>query len=266
MAESNAQGLVRRVVVALDASECSKAVLRTAARISAALHAELEGLFVEDVRLLALAELPITAEVQFFGRVRPLDRPALERDLRALAQHVERWATEIARLHNPNWRFRTERGEVAQALLQAAGEEDLLSLGRFGNPICPQPRRLGSVARRVFDLRRAPLLLLHQEIRRGQPVIVTTSAAPEEMRLLVMAAQLAQVYESEIVVLLEDPEAEDLVRRVLADYPVRVFVRRLEQGPLRPQIVAVSQGRGGAVLAHRREQDLADLECAVILL
>lgn len=264
--QENGQGLVQRVVVALDASECSKAVLRTAARISAALNAQLEGFFVEDAQLLALAELPIIGEVQFFGRVRPFDRKALERDLQALAQEVKRWSTEIARAYNPDWRFHILRGDVAQSLLQAAGERDLLSLGRFGTPICPQPRRLGSVARRVFDLRRAPLLLLHREIRQGQPVIVTTSGAKEELGLLVMAAQLAQVYESEIIVLLEKPDREPLVRDLLADYPVRVLVRRLEPGPLRPQIVAVSQGRGGAVLSHRREPELAELECAVILL
>ena len=264
--EDDQQELVKRVVVALDASECSKAVLRTAARISAALNAELEGLFVEDVRLLTLADLPITAEVQFFGQVRPLDRTVMERDLRTLAQQVERWADEIVKTYALTWQFHTERGEVAQALLRAAGEEDLLSLGRFGGPGRHHRRRLGSVARRVFDLRRAPLLLLHEEIRRGQPVIVTTSGAPEEIRLLLMAARLAQAYESEITVLVEKPEAERLVRRVLKDYPVRVVVRPLEPGPLRPQILAIHGGRGGALLAHRREPELADLDCAVILL
>ena len=62
--QSQSSSPIRRVVVALDASPCSRIVLRGAARISAALGAEVEGLFVEDIRLLTLAELPIAAEVR----------------------------------------------------------------------------------------------------------------------------------------------------------------------------------------------------------
>jgi len=257
---------IRRVVVALDASPCSRVVLRTAARIAAGLGAQLEGLYVEDARLLNLAELPIAAELRQPGGLRAFHREVAERELRVVAQTVERWAGEIARRHSPDWHFRVLRGYVAQALMDAADDQTLLSLGRFGKPLTPSPSRIGSVARQVLGAHRAPLLLTHQEIRPGQPILVTTSGDTAELPLLAMAVRLAQVYNSPLIVLAETPEAETFLAAALADLPQEVTIRRLIPGNLSGQILALSQGKGGVVLSHRRDDSLAELECALILL
>ena len=272
MSEENQrlEPVIRRVVVALDASPCSRAVLRTAARISAALGAELEGLFVEDTRLLDLAELPIAVELRQPGGVRAFDRSLMEQELRVVAQTVEHWAGEIAHQHNATWRFRVVRGNIARSLMDAAGEHALLSLGRFGNPICPGrpagPAHIGSVARRVLSEHRSPLLLLHQEMRPGQPVLVTTSGAAEERPLLAMAVRLAQVYASPLMVLTSNPAVEARLTASLAGSTQAVTFHRLRPGDLRHQILALSRGRGGLILSHRRDRGLEEMECAIILL
>jgi len=265
-ATRTADSTIRRVVVALDASPCSRVVLRSAARISAALGAQLEGVFVEDARLFDLAELPIAVEVRQPGGVRVFDRDVAERELRVVAQSVEKWAGTIARAHNPAWRFRVVRGNIAPALMEAAAEDTLLVLGRYGNPICAHPTRMGSVAQRVLGEHSAPLLLLHQEIRPGQPILLTTSGDVEELPLVAMAVRLAHAYNSPLAVLADNPTAEAFLRIALDENPQPVTFHRLRPGNLANQILAVSQGRGGVVLSHRREPTLAELECALILL
>ena len=56
-----------RILVALDESEDHQRVLQSAAEVAARLKAELRGLFVEDVNLLRLAELPCAREVHQTG-------------------------------------------------------------------------------------------------------------------------------------------------------------------------------------------------------
>lgn len=55
--------VVRRVLVALDASPVSPEAAQAAAELAAQMQAQIEGLFVEDVTLLDLATLSFTAPV-----------------------------------------------------------------------------------------------------------------------------------------------------------------------------------------------------------
>ena len=83
--------VIQRILVALDASPHSQAALDAAATLAARVSAELQGLFIEDVNLLRLAELPFAREVgSFTATHRRLDARDLERDKQApaLAAHL----------------------------------------------------------------------------------------------------------------------------------------------------------------------------------
>ena len=54
---------VHRILIVLDATEDSLASLDLATRLAAKLHADIEGLFVEDINLLRMADLPCTRVV-----------------------------------------------------------------------------------------------------------------------------------------------------------------------------------------------------------
>ena len=58
-------GSIKRILVALDASAANRTALQTAALLASELQAELQALFVEDINLLRLAELPFAREVVF---------------------------------------------------------------------------------------------------------------------------------------------------------------------------------------------------------
>ena len=74
---------VYRVLIALDATEDSLASLDLATRMAAKLRAELEGLFIEDINLLRLAELPCTRIVSVATTSSEgMSLPSMERELR----------------------------------------------------------------------------------------------------------------------------------------------------------------------------------------
>ena len=65
---------IKRIIVALDASAHSQAAMDAAASIAELLEAELIGVFVEDINLVRVAQLPFVREVQFpVARVAEID-------------------------------------------------------------------------------------------------------------------------------------------------------------------------------------------------
>jgi nucleotide-binding universal stress UspA family protein len=269
---------ISQLVVALDASPCSRLVFRTAARMAAGLGVGLKGVFVEDIHLLQVTDLPICQEVLIgSAAIRPLDRPALERDFRMLSEQTEAWAAAIAREYGLAWRFQVRRGNITQELMSAADKGDLLSLGRFGRSLFPQPARLGSVARALLAQHPFPLMLLDREIQFGQPVIAILDGSATDVERFSVAAQLSKIYKSCLIVLLqsEDERAAAALQRqadlLLADHLVSnrlldLRYLRVDAHSLLRQIMQASAEQGGVLLSRRRIEGILSMPVALILI
>lgn len=222
---------IQRLLVALDGSPCSHAVLRTAARLAQGLHVELLGIFVEDQHLFQAAALPIAQEVGARScLVRTLGQDDIARDYRALTHQTAHTATQVVRQFDIEWHFEIRRGQVTEELIALAGPHDLLCLGRYGWPLFPH-RRLGSVARTVLTHRPAPLLLLSSEILPQHPIFVTFEGTPAAQQRLQMAARLARLYQSTLTVLLQGNESKSLYKMAntaLAGYEQTIEYRQVD--------------------------------------
>lgn len=184
---------IKRIMVALDASDHSQAAMDAAAGIAELLHAELVGVFVEDINLLRVAQLPFVREVEFpIARVSDIDEPRMESQLRELAAQVQRQLREVATHHNVRWSFRVRRGRVATELLEAALESDLLALGRIGRSLMDQ-ERLGSTARTAVARARGSLLIMRIDVDLSQPVLTIYDGTAGAKRALQVAAVLARL-------------------------------------------------------------------------
>ncbi len=123
---------IGRVLIALSAAEYAEQAVNTALSVAQSLHAELAGLFVEDVNLLRLAELPFARETGIATAAsRPLEMAHIQRMLRDQAQRLERVLAAAAQRSQLPWSFAVARGQLlAEAF---AREADLLLLaGAFG--------------------------------------------------------------------------------------------------------------------------------------
>ena len=164
---------IRRIIVAADASEHGRAALEAAAMLGERLHAEVEGVFVEDIDLVHLAELPVGREFHLIsGQARAFDRELLEIQFGAEAAEARRALRTLTDRAQVRSTFRVVRGRVDAEVIAAASEGDLLVLGTFSRSI-GIPRRPGSTA--VAAAERAPrsVLLLRRGAKiAGRPIAV----------------------------------------------------------------------------------------------
>ena len=182
---------VGRILVALDASPASLAALQVAARLAAALKGELYGIYVEEETLLRGAELPITSAVgSFSGAIRQVERPELERHLRTQAAKAKLALESIAVQAQLPWSFRVARGAVAEELLRAADDADLISLGCCGWSLI-ESHRIGTTTQTILARADAPVLLLRRRLRMGQSVVTVYDGSEAARAALRLATSIA---------------------------------------------------------------------------
>jgi len=195
---------IRRIVVKLDSGGASGLpALQVAVRLAAALGAELEGVFVEDINLLRLASLPFSREVRAFSLAeQAISAEGMQRDLRVLARQAEQALAQAAAASGVRCSFRVWRGHTGVENFSASFEADILSLGAGG---------LRSAYHRAL-----PLLSAHVPARvvAVETISVLFSDSPQSLKALAAACHLAGTLDAAIRVLLPPPAdaAGDLQR------------------------------------------------------
>lgn len=272
--------VIQRILVALDASAHSLAALEAAARLAAVMHAELVGLFVEDVNLLRLAALPFTRELRWSSSTRrSLDEERMERELRLIASQARRALALAAEEAETEWKFRVVRGVVAEEILSAAMEVDLLSLGRASRPLSRRVR-LGSTAQAAAIRGGRSVLLARKGADFDLPVMVTYDGSAVAPRVLASAVQMAQASDSNLIVLIvaddadEAPQIAEEANELLGDQVAHADYRFLPtNGPESlPEVLRqercsliVLGGENDLLQGDRLYKLLDELDCPVLL-
>lgn len=277
--EEGREVIIRRILVALDASTHSLAALEAAVKLAASLKAEIVGLFVEDVNLLRLAGLPFARELRYPLASRPLDSGRMEQELKLQAAQARRALVAAAERREVSWSFRVVRGQVTPEVLAAALEADLLTLGRASRSLTRRVR-LGSTARAALYETRGSVLLVQQGLGDHHPVVVTYDGSALADQALQVAADMARANGGSLLVLLiagEAAVAERLGEEVagrLRPMNVKVEYRRLPRADAARVTEAVRLERGGALVlggestlwpAEVVQVLLDELDCPVLL-
>lgn len=243
---------VRRVVVAIDASEPSVAAAEAAAEIAAALAVELAGRFVEDDRLLRLAGHPAVSAVDALSAERrALERRALERAMRAQAERARQRIEAAARRTGSSWRFEVRRGGVDDEVLAELDAADLLAVGRVG---WGGGRLLGGTARAALARGPGAVLLLPRSPRPLGAAAVLFDGGAGSCAALDLAAHLAVAMGCPLRLLVELAAAdlERLERKageVLGRRPVRLEWNRVARGGLSEALALSGRRRSLLVLS-----------------
>lgn len=246
------------ILVALDASPQSQLTLRAAARLAAAMQAELHGLFVEDTNLFLLCNGPFCREIGLrTATVRQLESHTMERQLRVLAAEMRRSLARVAGEAQVRWSFQVARGAVEQELLTAAEHALLLSLGRTG---WLAGKRLGSTTRAIVERTLRPLLILGNHDRLTHPLTVLYNGSASADRALALAARLAQRNSQTVQVLLVSSKAE------AAEWQARVNAF-LQTHHVQPTFVSINtvSDLGGALHHLKNNSFILPLEYAELL-
>ncbi len=196
--------VLKRILVALDASRASLDALSAAAALAGQLGAELGGLFVEDENLLRLEGHPFARQMRLpSGDWGPLEREAIEADLRALAARAREALEEAAAPRRLSWSFRVARGRVSLEVIAAAGDADLLVLGASGYRLTRGP---GDTARAAAARAPVSVLLLTRGAKVGAPLLAAYDGSPAGDRALELAASLADAGAGDLEVLVAAPD------------------------------------------------------------
>jgi hypothetical protein len=258
---------IRRVVAALDVAATPAEVLEAAAGLATALHAELVGLFVEDQRLLRVAELPFAQELSLTtARAQRLVVEDVERALRRQAERMRRVIGDLAQPLGLAWTLEVVRGDSLQAALAYAGADDLLVIGRARYA----PGALGRSAG------------LAAQAARTRPVAVLFDGSPQAARALGFAATLAGAVDGEIAVLIPAPGPEIFrARRLEAGHVLQARGASAVTYAMLPDAGAVSVERASRerrawvlvwpagerrAAAGSAAQLLADVTCPVVMI
>ncbi len=282
MSEPYPSSPFRRIVVALDASRHSEAALEAAARLCTVFDAELVGVFVEDQNVLRAAELPFTMDVGRLARTSvELSDFAVRRMFRVQERRARRAFDWTVRQHRLRNEFQLASGDVAERLIDAAEEADLITLGQSGS-VAASRQKLGTVTRRILSRSRGPVLVLRRGLRLDLPIMVLYDCeAADRDDALRIGASLARVQrESPLVVLLAgasmsecDTVRAELARRLAGSTPVqfeRVYrdvpelILERAQRRRAGLLVVPADGHGGDHAPVRRLVSQADMPVMVV--
>jgi nucleotide-binding universal stress UspA family protein len=234
MAAPNHSFTVRRILVAADSSAQGRAALQAAADLGTWLHADIEGLFVEDINLVNLADLSVGRELGLItGTARPFDRGSVEARMQAEAAQARRALAALAKRARVQSSFRVVRGRVESEVITASVEGDLLVLGVFSGSVGPRPRP-GPMA--LAAARAAPrsVLLLRPGARVTGKALVAYDGSKGAGLALQAGARLAGKAAGRLTVLLiaEDSAGADALQaRITADPLVESLGPRFLRAP-----------------------------------
>lgn len=245
--------IIQRILLALDSSVPSQVALEEAARLARRLGAELNALFIEDTSLLELAQSPFARHFNVLSRaVESVNMPLMEARLLAQARERRRAFETVAKRAGVRSSFRTMRGRVAEVVIAAAVDQDLLLIGWATNQneqeYLASTRLRGSREQRPSTLQaiavgsQRPVLLLRQGEILNRPVAVVFDGGAGDQRALMTAAALAAIARQKLVVLLAGDESlAELAAAILKDSPAH----DVEYVTLRQRTVgAIAAARG----------------------
>lgn len=216
---------IKRILVAVDASPSSLVALEAAAELAVSLEAELLGLFIEDINLLRLGEVPFAREVGFStGSIREVDLQGIQRQLRVQASQARRQIVRLARSMGFRWSFRVARGVINRELLEAASDADLVILGRRG---WSGRRRLGSTAEAMISHASNVTMIMERRVKLEPTVLVLYDGSAPAQKALHMAADLVRKrrgYLTVAILALEEGEA----RRLQTEVGLWLHAQRLQ--------------------------------------
>jgi nucleotide-binding universal stress UspA family protein len=192
-----------RILVAFNASRRDFHALELAANLAARDQAELLAVFVEDINLFNLAELPFAKEISRASAVeRELDNLRLARTQKSRIEQIQQTLDQLIERLGIPVSLRIIRGHFVQAVLSAADEVDILFFCHREEPVetlTNWPKTAYSKARR----------------QAGRPVWTIFDGSAESKKALLMAADLATLEPCELCIALpaKTDEELDVLRR-----------------------------------------------------
>jgi nucleotide-binding universal stress UspA family protein len=265
VSEISDETVATRILVALDVSPPSLAILELAISLAARLHAELIALYIEDINLLRLTGLPFVRQVdRLSATALQWDDLQMARALRLQMQQIQQVLHQIPKEVSIRSSLQVVRGHYLAEALAAGEGVDILFLGKSGKGSTKFPGLPGRHAGRGPGGSQRPT--------RAWPIWVLYDGSPAGRRALLMAAELGCAAGMELVVLIASAtlgEAERLranAARILAERSAVAGSYRLLQDAAGESLPLALKDQGCSLLILLRGAACASAATAQALL
>ena len=165
--------------------------LTTVIALAERLQAQLDTLFVEDINLLHLAELPFAHELdRVSGELRPVNLSLMEQALQVEAQRIRNTLVSSFKDKHIQWNLQVVRGNYINEVLSVTDVDVLFMPGSKRMP--------------ATQTKKAPSR--HNKLTRtaNSPVYVYFKDDEESGRTLKLASEIAQLLDNELIILLPE--------------------------------------------------------------
>jgi nucleotide-binding universal stress UspA family protein len=197
--------IIRRILVPIDESTHSRAALEAAITMAAALQAEINCLYVEDVDILAISRYPFFREICTYESIRR-GTCEIERDFKLQADRIRKLIAMSARKTEVTWKFEVMRGGVKTMVLEQSAAADLTVMGRFGRAVLHST--MGSTVRHIILHGRGLTMFIDERFRLSPPVLAVYTGSELSERALDVLSNISRLVQGtlEIIVPVENQE------------------------------------------------------------
>jgi len=245
---------IERILVALDASPHSVSALQAALKLAEQLQADLCGLFIEDVNIRKLADLPFAQEIGLFSVTRRrLDIQELSSQLSAKAGEMRRFFEITTEQASVRCTYREARGKVEMEVLAAAADADVVILGKGAwSPV--DIGEVGPAVRRVISDLGISALVLQAGASLQPPVLAVYDGSEIARKGLRVAAALSGRDNGHLTMLIladdarEGRKYQQRAEELFGDSPLQISYLLLTASSIAQLGDLVEQGRYGLVV------------------
>jgi len=194
---------LKEILVALDHSYHSRTALKSAAVIAQLLHVRIHGIFVRDDKWLQLSELPSLAAVdELTGRISSVNRQSIEQEIRSLEKAIREHFELISRQHELSHTWSSEKGVVAEKILEIAKDSDIITIGTRGRSYSKsRSKKIGSTALKIIQTSEKPVLVLQKNYTPERSPIVVFDGSNRSAYGMSIASDMAKENETSMAVI-----------------------------------------------------------------
>jgi len=268
---------IRRVTALVESGRPAADLLLTAAELAARLHADVQGVLLEDPNLRRFARLDVARVVSRFaaaGPVGPGDVLAMVEQLAAQAQAALQGAAQSLGLA---WSFQVMTAAPELELRAALRPYDLLVVELDREPTAARARQ----AVGLWSATAVPMLVVRGRWRASRPAVLIAAPSADADRAVQAAAELLTAEAPHLDVLLVAPDADAAplaawIRQRARDHGRRAHVTVLPDGAVPTVLRAARHAAAGLLVLPADAACLADpvqleamleqASCALLLL
>ncbi len=257
---------ISRILVAIDASAANRDILQAGIALANRFNARLNALFVEDIDLFHVAELPFVREFVYGAPAgRSINVAGMEQSMQTQTARLRKLVEAVAQQNKIEITFDVLRGNVASALCDASKQTDLLVIGK-NTQLRTKNQKIGNITRFILSTASCNVVVLQYGCIIERPVVVSFTGSETSRNALSLAIELAYEDHNQLIVLLPAVDAHEYqkldqtINKRLQGHSLKVSLVKLSNNTAEQILQVIQQSHGRILLLESSDALLTNVQ------